>query len=206
MYETDDLDAKNMVDLTQRDLQRFIEYVAGLGTTQAKQYKITPGMGNALWQATRPTLNRIQDALAATDMLLPADVFITPGSFLDSQDQCIYPSLGVKSRDYILSRRDRRANSIPLASPGRTGPRILEQPILKSSPDATSRGRAREAQTTDWPSELGAPCNDRREQGESRLFRDLHQNNKPFGGVTFIFFGDWRQNLPGIVKGTWPRQ
>ena len=151
------------------------------------------------------------------DMLLPADVCITPEAYeRDAVGSSVTTIQNTISRFHTEARVDTLIltvketasipNSIPLVSPGRTGPRILEQLILKSSSDATSRGGAREPQTTDWPSELGAPCNDRREQGESRLFRDLHQNNKPFGGVTFVFFGDWRQNLPVIVKGTWPRR
>ena len=82
MYEMEFFDAKDMVDLTQRDFQRFIEqYIAGLDTAQAKQYKITPGIVNALWQATRPKLNRIQDDVVATDILLPADVRLTPEAY-----------------------------------------------------------------------------------------------------------------------------
>ncbi|KAE8244021.1 hypothetical protein A4X13_0g6849 [Tilletia indica] len=35
-----------------------------------------------------------------------------------------------------------------------------------------------------------------------RLFRDLHQNDLPFGGVMFVFSGDWHQTLPIIKNAT----
>ena len=36
----------------------------------------------------------------------------------------------------------------------------------------------------------------------NRLFQDIHGNKKPFGGITFIFGGDFRQILPVVVKGS----
>ncbi|KAE8251462.1 hypothetical protein A4X13_0g3984 [Tilletia indica] len=35
-----------------------------------------------------------------------------------------------------------------------------------------------------------------------RLFRDLHGNDLPFGGVMFVFSGDWYQTLPIIKNAT----
>ncbi|KAE8230594.1 hypothetical protein CF326_g4401 [Tilletia indica] len=35
-----------------------------------------------------------------------------------------------------------------------------------------------------------------------RLFRDLHCNDVPFGGVMFVFSGDWHQTLPIIKNAT----
>ena len=35
-----------------------------------------------------------------------------------------------------------------------------------------------------------------------RQFKDILKNNKPMGGVTMVFSGDWRQCLPIIPHGS----
>lgn len=53
MYEMEFFDAKDIVNLTQRDFQRFIEqFLKSLDTPVAIQYRIPPGIMNVLWQAT----------------------------------------------------------------------------------------------------------------------------------------------------------
>ena len=59
MYEMEFFDATDMVNLSQRDFQRYIEsHIAKAEEAKegsTKDIKITPGIVNALWQATRPT-------------------------------------------------------------------------------------------------------------------------------------------------------
>ena len=32
--------------------------------------------------------------------------------------------------------------------------------------------------------------------------RDVRSNNKPFGGLTILFSGDWKQTLPVVKRGS----